>query len=503
MSLRRNIVANYISQAYVAGISIVTVPLYLKFMGGEAYGLIGFYTMLQAWFQLLDAGLSTTLARESSRYNAGATDASTLSQLRRVLEWAFVAVGVLGATFFFIFGEAIANKWLNVNALSLIEVTRCIELMGLVIAFRWLSCLYRGVVTGYEEQVWLGYFNIIIATARFPCGIPILILVDPSPVTYFSYQVVISFFETIILYWKANQLLPRCVVLFRGAIDRLGEPLKFASGVAFTSVAWVLVTQIDKLFLSSILALSDYGEFSLAIILAGGINLLAAPIGAAFLPRLTSTAANFDETGTRNLYLRYTELTCFAMFPIAFTVFACASQVLFAWTGNKGLSQSADMVLGIYSLGNAVMGLSSFAYYIQYAKGNVRLHLIGSFILAAIYLPAVVWAANFDGANGAAAMWLLMNMLYLLFWVPLVHRRLLPGLHMQWISKRVLPVVIGAAIPTLVVILIPSLMPENASRFACALFVLLFLTLSMLGSVLGSSILRDRIGLLIRRNAAC
>lgn len=45
--LRQNIVASYFSQAYVTLIGIVILPLYIKFMGAEAYGLIGFFTLLQ------------------------------------------------------------------------------------------------------------------------------------------------------------------------------------------------------------------------------------------------------------------------------------------------------------------------------------------------------------------------------------------------------------------------------------------------------------------------
>lgn len=54
MSLKKNILANYLSQIYVSLVGIVMVPVYVKYMGAEAYGLIGFYAMLQAWFQLLD-----------------------------------------------------------------------------------------------------------------------------------------------------------------------------------------------------------------------------------------------------------------------------------------------------------------------------------------------------------------------------------------------------------------------------------------------------------------
>ena len=48
MSLKANIGANYASQLYTTLIGIVLVPLYVKTMGGEAYGLVGFFAMLQA-----------------------------------------------------------------------------------------------------------------------------------------------------------------------------------------------------------------------------------------------------------------------------------------------------------------------------------------------------------------------------------------------------------------------------------------------------------------------
>ena len=71
MSLKHNILSNYVSQIYVTVIGIVMVPLYLKYMGAEAYGLVGFFAMLQAWFQLLDMGLTPTMSRETARYRGG------------------------------------------------------------------------------------------------------------------------------------------------------------------------------------------------------------------------------------------------------------------------------------------------------------------------------------------------------------------------------------------------------------------------------------------------
>ncbi|WBE25080.1 oligosaccharide flippase family protein [Denitrificimonas caeni] len=69
--LRHNVIASYVSQIYVAGIGILILPLYIKYMGAEAYGLVGFFTMLQACFALLDLGLTPTIARETARYHGG------------------------------------------------------------------------------------------------------------------------------------------------------------------------------------------------------------------------------------------------------------------------------------------------------------------------------------------------------------------------------------------------------------------------------------------------
>src|SRR5260221_11087056 len=97
MSLKRNILSSYASQFYVTVIGIIMVPTYVKYMGAEAYGLVGFFAMLQAWFQLLDVGLPPTMSRETSRYRGGATDALSLRRLLRGVEGASVVVRRRGA----------------------------------------------------------------------------------------------------------------------------------------------------------------------------------------------------------------------------------------------------------------------------------------------------------------------------------------------------------------------------------------------------------------------
>lgn len=46
-SLKLNVLASYASQIYLVIISIAILPIYMKYMGAEAYGLVGFFAMLQ------------------------------------------------------------------------------------------------------------------------------------------------------------------------------------------------------------------------------------------------------------------------------------------------------------------------------------------------------------------------------------------------------------------------------------------------------------------------
>ena len=48
VSLKKNIIASYFSQAYVVLAGILILPFYITEMGAEAYGLVGFFAMLQA-----------------------------------------------------------------------------------------------------------------------------------------------------------------------------------------------------------------------------------------------------------------------------------------------------------------------------------------------------------------------------------------------------------------------------------------------------------------------
>src|SRR5262249_30491893 len=68
--LQRNTLAGMVGKLWSAGLVFATVPLYIKILSVEAYGLVGLFTALQSVFLLLDLGLSTAASRELARLAA-------------------------------------------------------------------------------------------------------------------------------------------------------------------------------------------------------------------------------------------------------------------------------------------------------------------------------------------------------------------------------------------------------------------------------------------------
>jgi len=489
ISLKRNIFANTISQMYVTIVGIIIVPWYIKFMGVEAYGLVGFFAMLQAWFNLLDMGLTPTIARETARFCGGSTDVLGYRRLIRALEVVFLFVAATGAVAIFSASGYIASDWLQASQLPLSEVNSAIKLMALIVALRWICGLYRGAITGSEQLVWLGNYNSLVATVRFVGVLAVLKYVGTTPTIFFRYQLGVALIELTCLMSKVYLLLPQTSSVERlpWSWAPLRAVLKFSGTIGFISIIWVFVTQTDKLLLSKILPLSEYGYFTLAVLVASGVMMIGGPISGAILPRLAKLDAQGDHAGLIGIYRQATQLVAVVSGAVAITLAFSAEPLLWAWTGDQVLAREAAPTLILYALGNGILAVSAFPYYLQYAKGNLRLHLIGQFGFIALLIPSLIMAAVEYGGVGAGYAWLTVNVIYFISWVPVVHSKFEPGLNMKWYFKDTLLIFLATAIMGYV---LNALLPQIDSRLMQGAMVIGFGLLLLLTGGSVSSVVR-------------
>jgi len=447
------------------------MPIYLRCLGAESFGLVGFFAMSQSWLMLLDLGLTPTLSRQMACYKAGLLTGHELRKLLRTLEGFF---GSLAFTTMMVGGCAsswLAMHWLKLEHLQFGEVGLCIFMMVIIAGFRWISGLYRSGLIGLEYQTLTNGIMATVATFKFVGVLPLLLFVSTKPILFFSYQAAIAIIESGIYSSLLYKRLEPISYSTKPSLQALKSVLPFAGSVAFTSVIWVVIMNLDKLLLSHFLPLREYGYFSVAIVVAGGIILLISPISQVIQPRLTILYAQEKRSQAIELFREVSQFISGLMAAVSVNVAVFSEPLLFAWTGDREVSLHAAPILFWYALGNGVVGVLTLPYLFQYATGNLRLHVIGSIIFSCIQIPAIAYTAWAFGAIGTGIVWFGSNFVSLLLWVPFVFQRYLKGMFLDWFVRDIVYAWVAASIPIAFFYLFVTSTTLRTSIFIQLLFV--------------------------------
>ena len=143
-SVKTNIVANIAGRLWGFVSIFAFYPLYLKFLGSESFGLVGFYSMLVGMLVVADVGLTSSINREFARLSVSDKSSGNMKNVLRTYEITYFFISVFIVISFFFLAPIISAQWLNFSNLQLEAVTDAIRLMGFAVSIQLLSGLYIG-----------------------------------------------------------------------------------------------------------------------------------------------------------------------------------------------------------------------------------------------------------------------------------------------------------------------------------------------------------------------
>lgn len=445
MRLGRNLLAGLASSVWSALLSLAVVPFYLKYLGIEAYGLVGVFVTTQSLLQLLDLGLAPAINREVARGVATGDlgEAKELLRTLAVIYWAMAGVVILIVA---TASPFVANHWLQSSHLSTQTVTQATMLMGLVIGCRWPTGLYQSAVMGAQRLTVSSVITIAMATMGSVGAVLVLAFVSPTIEAFFLWQAFVGATYAFLARHVAWRVIGRSDgVSFK--LSRLKRIWRFSVGMSGVAISGLVLMQLDKIILSRFLNLADFGRYTLAALVTSGLYVLLTPVFNVIFPRMSALVAKRDETGLVNLYRTGTRLLSATLFPLAVSLAFFSKDLVQIWTGNADLASSVSPIVSLMLVGTAMNGAMHFPYALQLAHGETRLPLVINVILMSILIPATVFLSLHYGAPGGAGAWALLNLLYLLLGTWLTHRVLLRGIGLGWLFQDVLmPLAISIAV---------------------------------------------------------
>jgi O-antigen/teichoic acid export membrane protein len=435
MRLSHNLLAGLANSIWLALIGLAVVPLYLKYLGIEAYGLIGFFATMQAVLQLLDMGLAPTINREVARCSASGNlkEAGKLLHSLAIVYWtmaAIIAIVVIALAPF------IAQYWIQSKTITPETISHAVMLMGLIVASRWPIGLYQGALMGAQRLVVSSSVSITMSTIGSLGAVAILAFVSPTIEAFFIWQAGVGLVYAIIMRWAAWWVIGRSKNI-QFDISTLKRIWRFSAGMSGVAVSGIILMQLDKVLLSRILSLEDFGRYALAGVVASGLYVLLTPTFNVIYPRLSALVVTANTEKLIDLYRTGTRLFLAVLFPIATFAAVFAEELLILWTGNPIIAKNSAPIVSLFLIGTALNGAMHFPYALQLAYGMTRLPLIINAILIMIMTPTTIMLALRFGAVGGAAAWALLNSIYLLIGTLLTHRYLLKGMGLKWLLSDV------------------------------------------------------------------
>lgn len=436
-----DILANFAGRASSTLVAIAFIPFFLRLLGPEAYGLVGFFVTMQTVLLLADFGFSTTANRELA--GSGASGVSNGTQaLVQGFEWLLVALAGVIALIVLLAAPWLATHWVTAQEHSLSSVQESIRFMGLAIAMQLPYALYSGGLMGLGRQVDASIILGLSAIVRYGGALMVLWIL-PRIEVFFGWQVFAAIVQT---YWARRKLMQaigcdhkRQPIHLSQARDAIWQHMPFASRVGITAMLGLAFTQLDKLVLSKALTLADYGYYMIAWMLSSMLFVLVGPIVSAFFPRLSSEVLHPDGDPAVPYHLGC-RLVSVAVMPVGALLFFFSGNVLVIWIDQYGVVENSSALVSLLALGTLLNTLAHLPHALQLAHRRPQFGLYANVVVATVVVPTLLVSVEYAGAKGAAYVWVGLNALYVAIGVPIMHKWILQGHFRRWLlSDTLLP----------------------------------------------------------------
>lgn len=442
--LTRNLLANYFGQCWAALMAIAFLPIYIAHLGLEAYGLIGFFAVMQSLLVLFDLGLTPALTREAASFVAAKHTTKSIRDLIRSVECIAYAIAVVLVACICVFANTIAATWMRADHLSDTSITRVISFMSIVLAARLLEGVYRGILMGLERQVAYNVLNAALATIRYAGAIVVLEVATVPLDAFFIWQAAMSLVSLATLAGAAYAVLPAAGERGRFSLPALRLVWRFSAGMAAVSSISLATANVDKILLSGLLLLDEFGKYALASVAASTLYTLLVPVTLSVYPRLVGHFATNNITGIVAAHRISSQLATVLAGSAGLCLAMFSTEVIYVWSGDAVLAKRVAPLLSILSLAAIANCFGHLGSNLQQARGaTFALVWVNAFALvsAVVLLP---WAARQHGSIGAAEVWFAIASVQAIITLGAAHVGTLRSQGVRWLLRDLLLPLAGA-----------------------------------------------------------
>jgi O-antigen/teichoic acid export membrane protein len=400
-SLTRNVLWNFAGQIAPLFAAVIAIPVLIRGMGTDRFGLLTLAWMVIGYFSLFDLGLGRALIKlVSEKLGEGRLD-----EIPKLVWTALVLMALLG-----IFGAAlmfVLSGWL---VISVLKVPENLQAEGLnsfrVLAFSVPVVIFasglRGILEAYRR------FD-LVNLVRMPLGI--LTFVAPLAVLPFTSRldvVVTVLLGVRILLCIVNAMM--CERVVPGLLSRIsyssrlvGPMLRFGGWMTVTNMISPLMMYMDRFLIGGVLGLAAVAYYVTPYEIVTKLLVIPGALVGVLFPMFSAGLAD-DRLHVAQLFRRGVYWLFLSLFPLVLLITVFAADGLRLWLSDE-FSLRGAAVLQWLAAGVLINSLAFVPFAFVQGAGRpdltAKLHLVE----LPIYLLVLWLFMGQWGIVGAAAAW--------------------------------------------------------------------------------------------------
>ena len=458
--LARDSAFNLIGQGVPFLAALFAIPLLIRGLGTDRFGVLTLAWMVVGYFSLFDLGLGRALTQVvAEQLGEGGT-------LRAPpVVWAalglMLALGSLGAAVLALMSPWLVHSALKVPAALQPETLLSFYVLAAAIPIVVVTAGLAGILSAFQR---FGVLNAI----RAPMGIYSFL----APLTILPFSQSLLLVTAVLVVGRllacgahliaCLPVMPglRSVVVLRYSAVR---PLfHFGAWMSVTNVIGPLMVYLDRFVVGAIVSVAAVAYYATPYELVTRLLIVPGAILGVLFPAFAASYRQ-DHDGMVRLFVRGTKYIALLLFPVVLVITAFAHEGLRWWLGDE-FAQHSSPVLQCLAIGVFINSLAQLFATLVQGVGRPDLTAKLHVLELPIYLPSLWWVIHSYGVIGAAMVW--------------TGRVALDGVLLFWLSRRVLdrPVllnrVMAGLLAAVAALAAPLLVPAMAPRAATVLLIL-------------------------------
>lgn len=341
-----NSIINLLAQIIPVLIALIFIPISIKVLGSELFGIYSLVVTLIVLFNYLNFGIAPATTKEVSRYLAK-RDFKTVTSLILNSFFIMLLIGMILAFIFITFNDDIASYMLKEKSLITI-LSRLLEQLGILSPFLMIVIFLRSVLEANHM------FLITSVTRAF---LNSTIFIAPI-IIYINRFDVFSIFKFIIVVYIITSLFLGTVVYkfffkeYKFSFNIKDGKLLFNVGfwMMISSLAGIGLYYADRFIIGAVISALAVSYYVAAYDLVTRLNIISGSLTAALFPAF----AHWQETGEKDKIKKaivfVSKVILLIVSIVSFLLIVNAKDFLYLWI-NEDFSQNSYLILQLLTIG--------------------------------------------------------------------------------------------------------------------------------------------------------